>query len=142
MKNAINRYFDLNPLLVFFPFLLLFILIILNFGSNKIIGDEVRYFNFANNILAGFYSPPSPDINLWNGPGYPLFLTPFVWLQTPLIILKLTNAFLQYFSIIFAIDGLILHHLTIHDLFRLAEKMRIQRGFIFLFRHYIYIINI
>jgi hypothetical protein len=100
MKNAINRYFDLNPLLVFFPFLILFILIILNFGSNELIGDEVRYFNFANNILAGFYSPPSPDINLWNGPGYPLFLTPFVWLQVPLIFLKLTNAFLQYFSII------------------------------------------
>ena len=100
MKNAINRYFDLNPLLIFFPFLILFILIILNFGSNELIGDEVRYFNFANNILAGFYSPPSPDINLWNGPGYPLFLTPFVWLQVPLIFLKLTNAFLQYFSII------------------------------------------
>ena len=100
MKNAINRYFGLNPLLIFFPFLILYIVIILKFYSNQLVGDEVRYHDFANNILLGFYSPPAPNINLWNGPGYPLFLVPFIWLKAPLIVLKLANAFLQYFSII------------------------------------------
>ena len=100
MKNAINRYFGLNPLLIFFPFLILYIVIILKFYSNQLVGDEVRYHDFANNILLGFYSPPAPNINLWNGPGYPLFLVPFIWLKVPLIVLKLANAFLQYFSII------------------------------------------
>jgi 4-amino-4-deoxy-L-arabinose transferase-like glycosyltransferase len=63
-------------------------------------GDESRYFQFAENILNGYYSPPPPDINLWNGPGYPLFLVPFVYLKLPLITITLANAVLQYLSII------------------------------------------
>ena len=40
-------------------------------------GDEWRYLFYANNLAHGFYSPRE-RIFLWNGPGYPLFLLPFV----------------------------------------------------------------
>jgi hypothetical protein len=100
MKQLVRRYFNCNPLVIFFPFLLIFILIIFNLSSTSIQGDEGRYYEFAKNIINGFYSPPAPNINLWSGPGYPLFLVPFVWLDLPLLTIKLANAFLQYFSII------------------------------------------
>ncbi len=39
--------------------------------------DEWRYIYYAENLLHGFFSP-RPRIFLWNGPGYPLVLVPFV----------------------------------------------------------------
>jgi hypothetical protein len=46
-------------------------------------GDEWRYVYYATNLLNGFYSPRDRVV-LWNGPGYPLFLMPFIsahWLD-------------------------------------------------------------
>jgi hypothetical protein len=40
-------------------------------------GDEWRYLYYARNLLHGFYSPHD-RVFLWNGPGYPLLLMPFV----------------------------------------------------------------
>ncbi len=100
MKNIIIKYINSSPVVIFFPFLILYIGIILTFQVDYFRGDEGRYIDFAKNIINGFYSPPAPNIDLWNGPGYPLFLVPFVWLKTPLLAMKLANAFLQYFSII------------------------------------------
>jgi hypothetical protein len=42
-----------------------------------IVGDEWRYLHYANNLLQGYYSPRD-RVFLWNGPIYPLVLTPFV----------------------------------------------------------------
>ena len=42
------------------------------------IGDEQRYIDYANNLWNGFYSPDFPNIFIWNGPGYPIFLMPFI----------------------------------------------------------------
>jgi hypothetical protein len=39
--------------------------------------DEWRYLYYAENLLRGYYSP-RPRVFLWNGPGYPLLLVPFV----------------------------------------------------------------
>jgi hypothetical protein len=39
--------------------------------------DEWRYFYYADNLLHGYFSP-RPRVFLWNGPGYPAVLTPFV----------------------------------------------------------------
>jgi hypothetical protein len=100
LKNILKSYINLNPLIIFSPYLILFIFIVLRYSSDQWGGDEARYYAFAKNLLMGFYSPPPPNINLWNGPGYPLFLIPFVWFDLPLIIIKLTNAILQYLSII------------------------------------------
>jgi hypothetical protein len=100
MKRLFNIYIELNPLVIFFPFFIIFIFIILRFNSDVLAGDEGRYYDFAKNLINGFYSPPAPDINLWSGPGYPLFLVPFVWLNAPLVAIKLANAVFQYFSIV------------------------------------------
>lgn len=89
-----------NPFIVFSPFLLLFVALVLKLHSDKMIGDEGGYMQFAQNILQGFYSPPAPDIDLWWGPGYPILLTPFIAMGLPLVFITLTNAVLQYLSIV------------------------------------------
>jgi hypothetical protein len=63
-------------------------------------GDESRYFMYAQNLLQGFYSPKNV-VFLWNGPGYPLFLVPFLYFKLPLITIPLANAIMQYMSIVF-----------------------------------------
>ena len=95
-----------NPYLLFFPFLLFFIVFVLKFHSDVMEGDEGRYLFFAQNLLHGFYSPLVPDINLWNGPGYPIILIPFVALHLPLIWITLMNAVFYYLSIIFLFKAL------------------------------------
>jgi hypothetical protein len=45
--------------------------------------DEWRYIYYAENLLQGYFSPRE-RVFLWNGPGYPLLLVPFVklgWLD-------------------------------------------------------------
>ncbi len=100
MKKILQIYLELKPAVMFLPFLILYVLIILKVSTHELVGDEGRYYEFANNLLNGYYSPPAPNINLWSGPGYPIFLVPFVWLKMPLLVIKLANAFLQYFSIV------------------------------------------
>ena len=97
-----------NPYVLFFPFLILYIIIIIesNKGVVSFVGDEARYYRFAGNLLKGFYSPPAPKIDLTNGPGYPIILTPFVALGLPMITMKLINAFFYYLSIIFLFKSL------------------------------------
>lgn len=89
-----------NPFILFFPFLLIYCLVIIILHSPSLVGDESRYIYFANNLLQGFYSPNPPDINLWNGPGYPIFLVPFLAFKIPLIYATLANAVLYYLSVV------------------------------------------
>ena len=90
-----------NPFLLFFPFLVFYCYFITINKWPKLYGDELRYWGFAKNLLHGFYSPPMPHINLWNGPGYPLFLVPFLALHIPAIYITLTNALFLYLAIVF-----------------------------------------
>lgn len=89
-----------NPYLLFLPFLFFFIGLVLHSPTQGNSGDESRYLMFAQNLLHGFYSPPAPDTSLWNGPGYPIFLMPFVGFHLPLICITLMNAVLYYLSIV------------------------------------------
>ena len=82
------------------PFLLLYLTISIVFNTDQFVGDEKRFIAFAKNLLNGFYSPPAPEINLWNGPGYPIFLLPFILLKIPLLGLRLLNGILLYLSLI------------------------------------------
>ena len=106
MKKVIIWYSGLNVYFKLAPFLLLYSILCIFLGQNLLIGDEERYLVFADNLLNGFYSHPYPDINLWNGPGYPALLAPFVFLKFPLLALRLLNAFLLYFSLIFSYRAL------------------------------------
>ena len=102
----INSKLSRNPYLLFLPFLLFLLVFVTFFLLMAGTGDESRYLSIARNLLHGFYSPPAPDISLWNGPGYPLILMPFVGLRLPLIFITLLNAIFYYLSIIFLFKAL------------------------------------
>jgi len=89
-----------NPYLILSPVLILSISYILIFPTDGKWGDEARYINLAENIIHGYYSPPAPAIDFGNGPGYPLFIAPFIALRTPLVVITILNAVLLYFSLI------------------------------------------
>ncbi len=95
-----------NPYIFFSPFLVLFLIYVLMFPSKGDTGDEFRYMMFAHNITNGFYSPPYPDVNLTNGPGYPLILAPFIAMGFPMIWLTIMNAIFYYLSIVFLYKSL------------------------------------
>ena len=94
-----------NPWINFLPFLAIYLLIAGLAHRDQMEGDEGRYYMFAQNLAAGFYSPKEA-LNLWNGPGYPLILVPFVWAKSPLIIPVLLNALFQYISLVFLFKSL------------------------------------
>jgi len=99
-KKRFNFSFGNNPWLIYLPFLVAFVCWAIVSPTNGYSGDEARYLEYAHNLLNGFYSPPAPNIELINGPGYPIFLIPFVALGLPLITITLCNAFLYYISIV------------------------------------------
>lgn len=95
-----------NQFLLFLPFLFFYIAIILIYAKNENTGDEIRYLRYAQNLAHGFYSLPGPYLDLGNGPGYSLFITPFVVFKSPAIYIKLLNALFYYFSIIMLFKSL------------------------------------
>ncbi len=100
MKSFLNWYSGLNIYLKLIPFLLLYLAVSFVFAPDKFIWDEGRYVHYAHYLLKGIYSPPAPNIDLWSGRGYPALLAPFLFLKLPIIVLRLLNAFLLYFSLI------------------------------------------
>jgi hypothetical protein len=98
-----------NPYLLFLPILLLYLIIIFVKAEDILKGDEGRYLFFAENLTNGFYSPPPPDINLTNGPGYPIVLTPFKAIHLPLISFKLLNAVFLFLAAIYFYKTLLLY---------------------------------
>lgn len=104
IKGPNEKY---NPYLLFSPFLIVYIAVILIFSKIENTGDEIRYITYAHNLIHGYFSPPYPYIDLGNGPGYPMILMPFIALKLPLIYLKLLNALFYYISIIFLYKSLL-----------------------------------
>jgi hypothetical protein len=88
----------------FLPLLVLYIIIILALASNSVESDEGRYILFANNMANGFYTSRS-DINLWNGPGYPIILLPFAFLNLPWLTAKILNAIFLFIAILYFYYG-------------------------------------
>jgi len=89
-----------NPYIIFFPFLLFYLYIVKINKWPTLYGDEIRYVQFAKNLLHGFYSPPPPNINLWNGPGYPILLAPFVAFHIPDFYITCLNALFLYLALV------------------------------------------
>lgn len=87
------------------PLLLIYTLIVLFFSSTELSGDESRYLTIAENFIQLNFSSEF-EVNIWNGPGYPVFILPFVALGLPVIFIKLLNAFLLYFSLLLVYNTL------------------------------------
>lgn len=100
MQKLIKWYSGLNIYCKLFPFLLVYAIIVIAFPKDINASDQERYLRFAHNLLNGFYSTPYPNIDLWSGPGYSIFLAPFIFLKFPFFALRLLNALLIYFSLV------------------------------------------
>ncbi|MEL7531401.1 MAG: hypothetical protein AAFN10_08850 [Bacteroidota bacterium] len=75
------------------PLLVLYLLIIGFMFDPNWTGDEIRFRYYAENLTHGYFGDPvNPDFR--NGPGYSLFLVPFVALGLPKLVAVLSNAFL------------------------------------------------
>jgi len=90
-----------NPYFIYLPFLLYYIYFIVVNKWPTLYGDEIRYRDFAWRLLHGYYSPPAPHINLWNGPGYPIVLSVFMALKQHALCMTLANAFFMYLGVVF-----------------------------------------
>ena len=90
MKNVIK----------FSPLLLIYICIVLLASTNIFQGDENRYVKFATNLTNGYYVSQN-NMDLRNGPGYPIILFPFALLNLPWFTAKLLNALFLFIAIIY-----------------------------------------
>ena len=87
-------------ILFLLPLLALYIITAFLVIDNDLGGDQDRYLMYAKNLINGFYAIDGP-LFLWNGPGYPIILTPFVYLNLPLVVLKSLNILFLFFGIVF-----------------------------------------
>jgi len=97
-----------NPSLIFLPFLFFYGYVVIINKWPTLYGDEIRYVDFAWGILHGYYSPPPPHINLWNGPGYPLVIVPFMAMHIHALYITLLNAVFEYLAIVFLYKALLI----------------------------------
>lgn len=91
-----------NPFILFCPFLILYTLIVIIHPTTLAFGDESRYLIYSHYLLTG--ELPA-DVKgefdlLGNGPGYSLFLVPFVYLKVPSLTIALFNAVFYYLSVV------------------------------------------
>ena len=97
-----------NPYIKFLPFVILYSVYFFFNLNHTLILDEGRYWNYAGNILQGFYADPTSDMGfLWNGPGYPMFLVPFRLLNLPFNVAKAFNILFLYFGVIYLYKSLL-----------------------------------
>jgi hypothetical protein len=82
------------------PLLIVYALFVVLKSKTDLQWDEGRYFLNARNLLKGGFAS-TETLMFWNGPGYPLYLLPFVALKAPLLLPKLGNAVFLYFAIVY-----------------------------------------
>ena len=82
------------------PLFFIYIILILSTSNSEFSGDERRYVMFATNLSKGYYSPKN-DPNIWNGPGYPIILIPFVLFKLPFLNAKLINALFLFMAVFY-----------------------------------------
>ena len=77
------------------PLLMLYLFITTVFSAHMLRGDETGYLLYATRLLQGCYSTRE-HVHLWWGPGYPIILAPFVFLNLPLLTARLANPFFLF----------------------------------------------
>ncbi|MEO1013392.1 MAG: hypothetical protein AAFX53_19015, partial [Bacteroidota bacterium] len=82
----------------FLPLLVFYIIVVVVFYSDKMVGDDIRHLIYATNLTKGYYTDAlNPEIG--NGPGYPLVMVPLVLMRAPYIMYHLLNALFLYFAV-------------------------------------------
>ncbi len=69
-----------------------FALLISKFSGNDLKGDEYRFFGYAQYLLLEAKYAMDSDGLLWNGPGLPIIMAPFVYFEVPILRIRLLNA--------------------------------------------------
>ena len=82
------------------PLLALYIGYVMTHQLPHLRGDEFRYMANVQNILHGFFASEE-TLMFWNGPGYPLYIAPFVALKLPLLVPRLGNSFFLFFAVLY-----------------------------------------
>ncbi|HUS72858.1 MAG TPA: glycosyltransferase family 39 protein [Sedimentisphaerales bacterium] len=90
-----KAFFKLLPI-----FLLYFAIFLLTAEDSLDYGDEPRYAKYAENLTKGFYAP-TDTLFLWNGPGYPLLLTPYAFFGVPWYWAKMLNPVFMFLAVCF-----------------------------------------
>jgi len=80
------------------PLLVLYLVIIAVFWRSELVNDENRYARYATNLTQGHYA--EPGLRIWNGPGYPLVLTPFVLSGIPVRLAVFLNAVFLFSAVV------------------------------------------
>ena len=94
---------------LFLPLLIIYVIVGFFSIKNQLGGDdETRYWRFSNNLSQGFYTH-TDNIDLTNGPGYPLFILPYNLLKIPIAVPKYLNILLMFFAIIYFYRTLLLY---------------------------------
>lgn len=83
------------------PLLILYLVVFFTLAKPSIdYSDQSRYAMYAENLSNGFYAPHD-TLYLWNGPGYPLLLTPFAYFKIPWIYAKALNPIFMFLAVCF-----------------------------------------
>lgn len=90
----------IGAVLILAPLFTLYLAVVLASPASPPAGDSARYVWFAENLTRGHYSPPD-GVDLWNGPGYPLMLAPFVAAGLPWVWAKFLNAALLLAALLY-----------------------------------------
>ena len=102
--------FSSKEVLKFLPLFIFYVLLVGLLNDPHTKGDENRYLGFANNLLKGYYAVPGMKVGfLWNGPGYPIILTPFEYFHLPLIFPRLLNVGFLIAGVIYLYKSLLFY---------------------------------
>ncbi len=101
-RLKINQSYYLLPILVSY------LAIVLLFGADVPLGDGIRYWAYAGNLLNGTYATPEVGM-LHMGPGYPIILAVFRFLNSPILFPLLLNSILLYLGIYYYYKTAILY---------------------------------
>ena len=97
-KNSyVNR---LKPFLALLPILLILSIAVLSRSdtySERLIADESKFYQHAENIIKGYYSNPE-DPNFTEGPGYPIYLSISAGLNLPYSVTRASNIILLFIA--------------------------------------------
>lgn len=102
MLKILNKTIKIkNPFILFLPFLILYVAIVIIFPANILLGDQSRYITYAQYILSGRLPLHNAIIDLLgDGPGYSIILIPLVALHLPIFFIHLLNTIFFYLSIV------------------------------------------